>query len=110
MSAIKNPVLKKKKSLKKDHRVFVWEGNKTFRGLWRKKKRRLAKKERRAVGRVLGKVDLRAVDEAESPKGQIPKEIRKTGVVTLGRALEIREKDPRKRFSHFHYSSKEFEK
>jgi len=110
VSAIKNPIVKKAKSLKKDHRVFTLEGNKTFRGAWRKKKRRLAKKERHAIQRVLKRVDSRVPGEAESPRRQVARRIRKTGVVTLGRALDIRQKEPQKRFSRFHYSSHEYEK
>ena len=106
MSSIKHPGEKKNKSLTKDHRIFTWGGNKTFRGLWRKKKRRLAKKERRAANSVLMKVDSSAVDDADSPKRQVLRRLRKTGVVTLGRAVDIRASKSTKRFSMFAYSSR----
>jgi hypothetical protein len=110
VSTIKNPVAKKAKSLKKDHRLFVLEGNKSFRGLWMKKKRRLAKKERHATQRVLSKVDPRIAGDADSPKRQVARRLRKTGVATFGRVLEIKKKQPRKRFSRFRYSSGDYEK
>ena len=84
--------------------MFALEGNKTFRGKWRKKKRRLAKKERSAAQRILSS---RAEGEPQSPQRQIPRKLRKNGVVTLGRALDIREREPDKRFSLFHYSSRD---
>lgn len=110
MSSLKHPLAKKEQRLRKDHRVFIWEGNKTFRGIWRKKKRRLGKKERRAAGTVLNKAESGAADEADSPKRQIPRKLHKSGVVTLQRALDIRERDRMKRFATFSYSSRKFEK
>jgi hypothetical protein len=99
VSSVKNPVAKKAKSLKKDHRVFTLEGNKTFRGQWRKKKRRLAKKERRAAQRILRS---RSGEEQESPKRQIPRALWKLGAVSLERALAIRKHEPQQRFSTHH--------
>ncbi|MES2470273.1 MAG: hypothetical protein V4675_23470 [Verrucomicrobiota bacterium] len=110
MSSIKNPVTKNAKRLKKDHRVYTFAGNKTFRGVWKKKKRRLGKKERRATGNKLAAVDLGSVEDADSPKRQVSKRIRKGGVVTLERALDIKKNDPMKRFSLFSYSSRTYEK
>ena len=107
MSSIKNPTKKKAQGLKKDHRVFTLEGNKTFRGKWRKKKRRLAKKERSAAQRLLS---ARTAGDSESPQRQISRKLRKTGVVTLGRALDIRGQEPETRFSLFRYSSRDHEK
>jgi hypothetical protein len=92
MSSIRNPRAKKDASLKKDHRVYPLEGDKSFRGAWKKKKRRLAKQEDRTV----------------SAKAKQPKALRKTGVVTLKRDLEIKQGEPRLRFAMFDYSCDEF--
>ena len=108
MSSIKHPCEKKEKSLAKDHRVFAWQGNKTFRGAWKRKKKRLAKKERRAADVGLKKIDFRAAEEADMPQRRIRRKLRKSGVVSLGRALDIRKNDPMKRFSLFCYSSRKF--
>ena len=110
MSSTKHPRVKKDKSLRKDHRVFTLEGNKTFRGVWKKKKRRLGKKERRAAEQVLKTVDPVAADDAPSPKRQVPRRLRKAGVVSLERALEIRRTKSPQRFSMFSYASHRYEK
>jgi len=103
VSSIKHPCEKKERSLTRDHRVFAWEGNKTFRGAWKRKKRRLHKKERRVAGVVLKKLDSGNAEDGASPKRAIPRKLRKSGVVSLGRALGIRKNDPGKRFSMFGY-------
>jgi len=51
MSSIKHRRAKQDASLKKDHRVYPWGGDKTFRGAWKEEKRRLAKQDR-ASGKV----------------------------------------------------------
>ncbi len=107
MSNIRNSRGKKDASLKKDHRVYAWEGDKTFRGQWKKKKRRIAKQDRTS-----GKEGIRQAsegkDEKISPKASQPKKLRKTGVVTLKRDLEIKQSEPHLRFSMFDYSCDEF--
>lgn len=107
MSSIRNPRAKKEASLKKDHRVYAWEGDKTFRGQWRKKKRRIAKQDR-ASGKEGIRQAAEGKDEKVSPKASQPKKLRKTGVVTLQRDLEIKQREPYLRFSLFNYSCGEF--
>lgn len=46
MSSIHHPRLKKDAELARDHRVFALAGDKSFRGIWRKIKRRCAKRMR----------------------------------------------------------------
>ncbi len=99
MSSIKNPRTKKAKSLEKDHRTFVWEGNKSFRGLWRKKKRALAKQERRAADSVLKLANGLEDDVVESPGRQVPRKLHKNGVVSLERALVVKDAERAQRFS-----------
>ncbi|WP_146848747.1 hypothetical protein [Brevifollis gellanilyticus] len=99
MSSIKNPSAKKAKSLERDHRTFAWEGNKSFRGLWRKKKRALTKQERRATDSVLNLAGDLKDEDIESPRRQVPRELHKTGVVTLKEALKVKTGDRAQRFS-----------
>lgn len=106
MSAIKNPQLKKRVSLKRDHRVYPWEGDKSFRGVWRKKKTRMARKARTESNRVEGRAKAGYEDDAAGKKQ--PRQLRRTGVVTLERDLQIRRQERHKRFSQFRYSSSKF--
>jgi len=107
MSSIRNPRAKKEAALKKDHRVYAREGDKTFRGQWKKKKKRIAKQDRAS-----GKEGIRQAsagkDEKVSPKATQPKKLRKTGVVTLKRDLEIKQTEPAMRFAMFDYSCDQF--
>jgi NADH:ubiquinone oxidoreductase subunit D len=100
LSKIKHPASKKRKSLQKDHRVLVDEGNKSFRGVWRKKKRRAAKQERRSAELKLRHAEP---EDAASPKRAIAKRLKKTGAVTLAKALEIKKRRPGLRFSRLSY-------
>ncbi len=107
MSSIRNPRAKKDASLKKDHRVYPWEGEKSFRGVWRKKKRRLAKQDR--ASSKTGILDAaKGNDDAVSAKARQPQSLRKTGVVALNRDLEIKQREPHLRFSMFGYACDEF--
>lgn len=101
MSKIKHPLRKKRKSLQKDHRVLVDEGNKSFRGIWRKKKRRAAKQERRAVEQTLRQTEP---EETAPPKRASARRLEKTGVVTLANALEIKKHWHSMRFSQLSYA------
>ncbi|MFO1485813.1 MAG: hypothetical protein U1F71_20805 [Verrucomicrobiaceae bacterium] len=107
MSRIKHPRVKKDAELKKDHRVYPQEGDKSFRGVWKKKKRRKAKQER-----AVAKGAVCCADEEESHQGSAatkqPKSLRKTGVVSLKRHLEIKKGEPQMRFASFGYSSERF--
>lgn len=99
MSFIQDPCTKKQKSLKRDHRTFVWEGNKSFRGLWQKKKRALAKQERCAADSILKLPDGVELEDIESPRRQVPFELHKTGVVSLKDCIEIKKCSRPRRFS-----------
>lgn len=107
MSAIRHPRAKKDASLKKDHRVYPWEGDKSFRGVWKKKKRRLAKQDR--ASSKTGLLDAaKGNADAVSVKARQRKSLHKTGVVTLKRDLEIKQREPHLRFSMFDYSCDDF--
>lgn len=108
MSRTKHPREKKLASLKRDHRVYPWEGNKSFRGVWRKKKARTSRKARADFKREL----LRTESGADAPSGRIkqPRQLRKTGVVTLEEHLQIKKHQPQDRFSTFKYRSSKFKK
>lgn len=108
MSRIKHPREKKLASLKKDHRVYAWDGNKSFRGVWRKKKRRMSKKGRADFKRVLRRLESGA-DAASHSIKQL-RQLRKTGIVTLEEHLQVKKHEPRVRFSTFKYSSSQFRK
>jgi hypothetical protein len=101
LSKIKHPARKKRKSLQKDHRLLVVEGNKSFRGIWRKKKRRAAKKERQAAEQTIRHTEP---EDAAPPKRVIAKRLKKTGVVTLANAMEIKKHRPGLRFSRLSYA------
>lgn len=107
MSKIKHPARKKRKSLQKDHRVLVDEGNKSFRGVWRKKKRRAAKKERRSAEQALRRTEP---EDAAPPKRAIAKRLKKTGVVTLANAMEIKKHRHGLRFSRLSYARRQSNK
>ncbi len=93
--------------MKKDHRVYPWEGDKSFRGVSKKKKQRLAKQDR--ASSKTGLLDAaKDNDDAVSVKARQPKSLRKTGVVNLKRDLEIKQKEPHLRFSMFDYACDEF--
>ncbi len=106
MSAIKNPQAKKRQSLRRDHRVYLLEGDKSFRGVWRKKKVRMAKKARADSRRALRRAE--SGDEDATALAKQPRQLRKQGIVSLGRDLQIRKHEPRTRFSTFEYSNREF--
>jgi hypothetical protein len=107
MSSIKHPRAKKDAELKKDHRVYPWEGDKTFRGAWKRTKQRKAKQDR-----VSGKTAVLKAkdgqDDGASTKSKQPKSLRKTGVVSLKRDLEIERGEPQMRFASFNYSNEQF--
>jgi hypothetical protein len=107
MSRIKHPRAKKEASLQKDHRVLIWEGNKTFRGAPKRKKQAKAK-----ARRALGKTAIRQWQEgdadAASSEVREPKSLRKTGVVSLKRAMQMKKGEPQMRFASFNYSSEQF--
>jgi len=107
MSSIRNPRAKKDASLKKDHRVYPLEGDKSFRGVWKKKKRRIAKQDRASSKDGIRDV-AKGDDCTVSAKAKQPKALRKTGVVTLKRDLEIKQSEPHLRFAMFDYSCDEF--
>jgi hypothetical protein len=107
MSSIQDPRAKKDASLKKDHRLYPWEGDKSFRGVWKKKKRRLAKQDR-ASGKEGIRDAAKGDDSTASAKAKRPKALRKTGVLTLKRDLEIKQSEPQLRFTLFDYSCDEF--
>ena len=107
MSAIRNPQVKKDASLKRDHRVYPRDGDKSFRGAWKKKKQRMAK-QARASGKVGIRLTIEGEDNKISAKPKQPKSLRKTGLVTLRRDLEIKQTQPPMRFSMFDYSCDEF--
>jgi hypothetical protein len=100
MSSIKHPREKKDASLERDHRVYTWLGDKTFRGLWRKKKRRMAKRLRAQT-----REELRAVlPEDAAPPGNQWRGLKKTGIVTLAEDLRVSAGEGMKgRFDLFHY-------
>jgi hypothetical protein len=108
MSKIKHPREKKLASLTKDHRVYPWDGKKSFRGVWRKKKARMARKSRADFKRAL----LGVGSGADAPSRSIkqPRHLRKTGVVTLEQHLHIKKQETRARFSTFKYRSSRFKK
>ncbi len=108
MSAIKNTQAKKQASLKRDHHVYPWEGDKSFRGAWRRKKARMAKKARAASRQALRRAQAGDEDSVAAPKQ--PRQLRKTGVVTLERDLQIKKREPTVRFARFQYSSSDFSK
>ena len=108
MSSIRNPALKKKASLSRDHRVYAQEGDKSFRGVWKQKKRRKAKQARAQSETALR--DALQGDEDAPVTAKQPKALRKTGVVTLERDLEIHREEPSLRFSLMKYSSAAFTK
>ena len=107
MSSIRDPRVKKEASLKKDHRVYAWEGDKSFRGVWKKKKRRIAKQDR-ASGKEGIRQAAEGKDEKVFLKASQPKKLRKTGVVALKRDLEIKQREPHLRFSMFDYGCGDF--
>jgi len=79
---------------------LVNEGNKSFRGIWRKKKRRAAKQERQSAEQAIRHAEP---ENAASPKCAIAKCLKKTGVVTLAKTLEIKKRRPGLRFSRLSY-------
>ncbi len=86
MSRVKDPGSKKRLSLKKDHRVFALEGNKTFRKAWRLKKAKAARKLRRAQAG-----DTRRVQEERENTTAEPKRTLKTfGVMSLSQAIAFK--------------------
>jgi len=87
--------------------VYPLEGDKSFRGVWKKKKRRLAKQDR-ASGKDGIRDAAKGDDSTVSAKAKQPKTLRKTGVVTLKRDLEIKQSEPHLRFSVFDYSCDDF--
>jgi hypothetical protein len=92
MSRVKNPVEKKRLSLAKDHRVFVLEGNKTFRKAWRLKKARATRQLRRAHAKELQQAD-RLVGEAENACGKPRRSLKKLGVMSLYQAIAFKAGD-----------------
>jgi len=109
MSKIKHPREKKRASLKRDHRIYAWDGNKSFRGVWRKKKARMARKARTQSRLALRRVQSVAEDGALRLTKKV-RQLKKTRVVTLERHLQINKQTPRVRFSTFRYSSAQFTK
>jgi hypothetical protein len=85
MSRVKNPVEKKKLSLRRDHRVFALEGNKTFRKAWRLKKIRATRKTRRAQAR-----DLSQVTETRAIRAR-KRSLKKLGVMSLGQTISFKD-------------------
>ncbi len=100
MSRIKSPGEKKSLSLRKDHRVFTLEGNKSFRSAWPAKKAKANRQFRRA-----GSLALECSDpllDPETPAGATAKpkrSLKKYGVVTLGQSISVKHDDSNLRWN-----------
>jgi len=88
MSRVKHPVEKKRLSLDRDHRVFVLEGNKSFRKAWHLKKVKASRQLRRRQAKELLESSRSADIETKAHKSK--RILKKLGVMSLSQAIAFK--------------------